>query len=759
MNPVAHEQRERQHQKAADRAHPYCLSEGGEIPEEFLNSEKLFITTVQKLFNGQTKFGLGPRSTEVATLVMDDAHACVDSIRQASVIHLERDEQAYQDILSLFDGPLQQQGAGTLADIKSGEYESILPVPYWAWKERQAEITDIVSNLARRSSNTKPHSAWFTWPLIKNHLQNCQCIVSGKHLEISPYLAPVDLFGSYAAAKHRVFMSATVTNDAFLIKGLRLAPSSIKSPLVFKDEKWSGEKMILLPSFMDPSLDRVKIVNEMAPPRPKRTFGVVALTPSFKVAEFWRTCGALVPTTETIEVEIEKLGSGKYENVVAIASRYDGIDLPDNSCRVLIFDSLPNAQTLVDEYADSTRSQSDITAMRIARAVEQGLGRSVRGERDYCAVILIGPELVKMVRSQKTRMLLSDQTRKQIEIGLEIAQMARTEAGGADPYETFISIVNQSLKRDDGWKQFYTEQMDSIVPSASSYDVLDIFEKELTAEAAFEAGDAPKAVGILQSLIDAHVKDDLEKGWYLQEMARYALAYSTSTAENLQREAHSKNRYLMLPASGIQIEKLRVLSQGRTSAIKTWLATFDTFEELKLAVDEVLGRLEFGVKADRFEDAFHQLGKMLGFGSQRPEREWKEGPDNLWVIRDGEYLLVECKSEVKLTRAEINKTESGQMNNACAWFKRNYPGAKATNVMVIPTKKVSSAGGFNESVLALRKSGLASLVSRARKFYQEFAGLDLRNVTEQRIQELLTVNALDADHILSRFEPIEVQGA
>ena len=170
--------------------------------------------------------------------------------------------------------------------------------------------------------------------------------------------------------------------------------------------------------------------------------------------------------------------------MVAIASRYDGIDLPDNSCRVLIFDSLPNAQTLVDEYADSTRSQSDITAMRIARAVEQGLGRSVRGERDYCAVILIGPELVKMVRSQKTRMLLSDQTRKQIEIGLEIAQMARTEAGGADPYETFISIVNQSLKRDDGWKQFYTEQMDSIVPSASSYDVLDIFEKELTAEVA-----------------------------------------------------------------------------------------------------------------------------------------------------------------------------------------------------------------------------------------------------------------------------------
>ena len=38
----------------------------------------------------------------------------------------------------------------------------------------------------------------------------------------------------------------------------------------------------------------------------------------------------------------------------------------------------------------------------------------------------------------------------------------------------------------------------------------------------------------------------------------------------------------------------------------------------------------------------------------RPENEVGKGPDNLWAIRDGEYLLVECKSEVHLDRQEIS---------------------------------------------------------------------------------------------------------
>ena len=64
-------------------------------------------------------------------------------------------------------------------------------------------------------------------------LAQCQCVVSGVALEIEPYISPLVAFGSYWKAPHRIFMSATVTDDAFLVKGLQLSPGTITKPLTY----------------------------------------------------------------------------------------------------------------------------------------------------------------------------------------------------------------------------------------------------------------------------------------------------------------------------------------------------------------------------------------------------------------------------------------------------------------------------------------------------------------------------------------------
>lgn len=48
---------------------------------------------------------------------MDDAHACIEVIKNACKIVLKQDSHAYQEIFSLFSTELQNQGAGTYADI------------------------------------------------------------------------------------------------------------------------------------------------------------------------------------------------------------------------------------------------------------------------------------------------------------------------------------------------------------------------------------------------------------------------------------------------------------------------------------------------------------------------------------------------------------------------------------------------------------------------------------------------------------------
>jgi len=721
-----------------------CMAEP-DLPFDFHEGKAILVTSVQKLFNGLTKFGLGQQAIPVGSLVMDDSHACADAIRDAFTIHLERSHPAYDQIVGLFGAALQNQGAGTFEDIRNGVADEILPVPYWEWRDKHLDVARI---LAR---HTDTSAVKFVWPILKDLLSDCLCVVGGNRLEIAPHLPPLELFGSYYRARHRVFMSATVTDDSFLVRGLRLSPATIRNPIVYSKERWSGEKMVLIPSLLHESLDRSVIVKAFGTPG-SRKYGIVALAPSFAGTGDWEKYGAVIAKKDTIDTEITKLRNGERDNALVIVNRYDGIDLPDSMCRILIFDSKPYSQNLTDLYAERCRAASEVTVTRIARTIEQGLGRSVRGEKDYCIMILIGPELIKTVRNRDTRCHLSSQTQTQIAIGLEIAEMGKEDlAAGKKPFEVLIDLVMQCLRRDEGWKKFYVEKMAAVTPGAAGGKALDMFQMELEAELAYQAGQPQQAAEILQQLVDKFVTDDADRGWYLQEIARFADARSRTDSNEYQLHAHRKNRFLLKPRDGMQVDRIVVVSQRRVANIIEWVCRFENFAGLQIAVEDLLSRLSFGVGADRFEQAVHELGGALGFSCQRPDKEWKEGPDNLWGVRDGHYLLIECKSEVDLSRMEINKGESGQINNASAWFARNYPGAASTNIMIIPTNKLSRAAGFNEHVQIMRAKELSKLVNSVRKFFGEFKSLDLKDLSEQKVQELLNAHGLHVESLLTDY--------
>ncbi|MFK4008605.1 DEAD/DEAH box helicase [Bacillus safensis] len=715
-----------------------------EIPDEFIDGKTILITSVQKLFNGETKFGLGNKSIPVSTVLMDDAHACIEVIKNACKIVLKQDSHAYQEIFSLFSTELQNQGAGTYADITRKSYDALTAVPYWVWQDMHTEVSDILS----KYSNQK--DIRFTWPIIKDMIKDCQCIISGQSLEIIPYVTPLYMFGSYHKAEHRIFMSATITDDSFFIKGLGISSDTIRNPLVLPDEGWSGEKMILIPSLIDSSLNRTEIVNIFAQPSKRRKFGVVALVPSFNSTKDWKEYGATIATKETIVDEIGKLKEKNFEKALVIANRYDGIDLPDSSCRVLVFDSRPYFESLYDRYLEECRGNSDIVSVKLAQTIEQGLGRAVRGEKDYCAIIITGTELVRAIRSKKSRGYFSIQTRTQIEIGLEIAEFAKEEIKeGDEPKKSFLGLLKQSLGRDEGWKEFYTEKMDEIQPDNKTSKMLEILELEKLAEEKYSRGDFQGAVQTIQKLIDNHVKTDEERGWYLQEIARLIYPSSKIASNKFQVSAHRKNTFLLKPKEGMEVQKISAISLKRIENISQWIHSFDNFDELYLELDDILSKLKFGVNADRFEQAFDELAKVLGFPSQRPDKEWKEGPDNIWKTGDNKYLLVECKNNVDVTRNEINKDETGQMNNACAWFEKVYGDVLVKNIIIISTKNVSKAAGFNKSVQVMRENKLRLLTDNVRKFYLEFKGLDLDDLSEKRIQELLVRFKLTSDDLMS----------
>jgi replicative superfamily II helicase len=340
----------------------------------------------------------------------------------------------------------------------------------------------------------------------------------------------------------------------------------------------------------------------------------------------------------------------------------------------------------------------------------------------------------------------------QIELGLEIAEMAKQDIEEGETAEkAFNDLARQCLGRDAGWKSFYIERMDKVIPRGANEAVLKTYAAELAAEQLHVNGDYAGASDRLQTLIDSGVLDDEDTAWYLQERARYLYKSDRPTAQALQIAAHKKNHLLLKPATGVTVAKLTIVSHGRVERIAKWLHAAGSYAQLEATISDILGRLVFGTSADKFEHALDELCHALGFAGERPDTEWKEGPDNLWALDDTQYLLFECKSEVDITRAAINKREAEQMNRSSAWFDKHYPGMSVKRVIIHPASKIESAAAFTHAVEGMREVELRKLVKACRDFFKAFESKDFKDLSSVDIQKLINAHQLSVDQLISGY--------
>lgn len=725
---------------------PYCIiGDDKEIPDEFLSGEKILITHAHKIFNGKSVFGIDNHYIKIGTVILDDSHACVDVIKDAFTITISKNdnELIYSKIFSLFSDDLMEQGEGSFMDIQAGNYETFLPVPYWSWIDKRVEVLKVLSEF---STNDAIH---YVWPLMKDKIREYCCYISGNAIEISPYNPNVDLFGSFSKANHRILMSATTQDDAFFVKGLSFNTKAVKNPLVNDSQKWSGEKMVILPALISDECDRDLIATEFSKIKNGR-FGMVALVPNTKRAEHYKKLGAIYTDRKNIFSVIEKLKKREFSRLVVINNRYDGIDLPDESCRILIIDSMPFFNSLSDKYEEKCRPNSEIINKRMAQKIEQGMGRGVRGEKDYCAILIIGSDIVKFMRSVTTNKYFSVQTQKQIEVGLEIAKMAQEEQTSEDsPMKTVISLIKQMLSRDEGWKEYYIDEMDSIDNIVNNSTIYEKLLEESRIEKLYCMGEFEKASDAMQRFIDNISEDELERGWYLQQLARYTYQISKENSIKLQKAAFKNNSQLLKPKAGIDYTKVSYIHENRMKRMHAFLKKYGSYSELSLAVDVILDNLSFGMEAEKFENALKLIGELLGFISQRPDKEYRKGPDNLWCGANNEYCLFECKSEVEETRGEISKHEAGQMNNHCAWFEEQY-GTEVfvERFLIIPTKNLSYYADFTHEVRIIQRGKLKVLKENIKKFIKELKPYELSEITDETLQRLINLHKLN----MSDFE-------
>lgn len=711
-----------------------AYSAGERWPDQgCLAGEAVIVCTYDKLFNARSTFDRPELQITPAAIVLDDSHSGVEEVRDAFTVTCASLEP-YKALVSVLD-PLGRAYSSVLwDDIRSGRPDAVMEIPYWSWRG----VIDDVRGALDPFADTQEFV--FTWPYLRDVLRWCRCVVSADAAEIAPLVPLVDRVRAFTHADHRLFMSATLTDDSVLVRELGCTVAAARSPVVPSSEGGLGERMVLAPFLLDPSLDRPWTTAWCQAISAK--YNVVVLCSSEKQAKEWAAHGATLALGANVVLAVEQLKARKLKFVV-FAQRYDGIDLPDDACRVLVIDGVPYGSGAVDRLDSANPGLPGGVRNRTLNRIEQGMGRAVRSNADYAVCVLAGPELASFITRREVQDRMSPDVRIQLRLAKELADLAR-EDRATDPALAFQDLVRKCLTRDEGWKDFYDlrvrQEVSNMASGAALMDQLVLAGAERDAIRVAVDGDPLGGYDLLNKAVSAASLSEGVAAAYLQLLANLTIESDPGAAAKLQKAAFTKSKVVFRPPPGVA---LKPAEPGRWEVAAAIIKTYGGYSDGNGIVAQfhtIKTSLAFSVPAQRFESALEEMFGLLGVKSSRPERELGEGPDNLvlWPVLS---LVVEAKNEAGYDK--IPKKDAEQLLHSMEWFKANYATRQGTPVFVAPTSKPGSAVFVPEGSRVITPKKLEGLVESVEGFLTKLA---TRSASEWEAKD---VDRLLADHGLT----------
>lgn len=623
-----------------------------------VRGEAIIVCTYEKMFNARTTFQRHDVNIIPSAIVMDDAHAGAELVRKQFTLSLQG--EIYQEILDLLETACEEYDRSKWKSIRDGDPSAVLEVPHWIWADKAQAIHDLLH----------PHAEDYAlvWPFLQNILPLCRCVVSGRSVEIAPEILPTHIVKPFDGASHRLFMSATLADDSLLTRELGVSAQAAASPILPPSDRGLGERMILAPSLVNPDLDREYCIALCAELSTK--YNVVVLTSSSTLADDWVKKGAQFFKGEDFGRGIALLRDRTSGLKFAVfAQRYDGVDLPDDACRVLVIDGVPHGSSLIDKQDQQMVLSPGGVRNRTIFRIEQGMGRPVRSHADYAVVLLVGEDLTSYVGRKDVLSAMTSDSRNQIELSFKLAELIQG-SNPSDPQTGLRGAIAQCLNRDPGWKGFYNQEIREVAKSSPTIDIskIKLATEEREAHILAMNNQAIDATPKLQKAISQSGLSGDEFGIILQRLSRVTYLHDQAEAMIIQQNAR-KN----CGAASLPIAMSHKPSQpGAKSVAEKVIAWLKEFHQLNAAVVEakrISDALNLNGKYYEVEHAIYLLGNAIGADSTRPDNEYNQGPDNFWIWGDKAYVI-EVKNE---NRESLHKKDSGQLHTSMQWAAENYP--------------------------------------------------------------------------------------
>lgn len=705
---------------------------------DFLQGKAILVTNIYHLINGLSVFGTTDTGVKIpiGALLIDDAHACLATTEAQFTLKVGAQHDLYTAMLQLFRPTLADQNETKLLEMEDGAGELEMIVPFWAWQAKATQVAKILTEY-RNDDEVK-----FNWPLVKNYLDQCRCVFSGHRLEISPKCLPIEAIPSFVEARRRIFLTATLADDSVLVSDFNARPQTVVNHITPNVANDIGDRMILVPQEIDPGLTDTDLKNYLK--EKSKVFNTVVIVPSDYRLAFWKDVADLTVTAENLEKAVEKLKI-QHVGLVVMVNKYDGIDLPGNACRILVLDGLPQTRRLYERVETNFLAGSEHIISRQIQRIEQGMGRGIRGNDDHCAVLLMGPSLIKTMFLIGAKQRFSPATRAQFEKSLQVASQLDDGIAELD------TALDYCLSRNPEWKKVAREALANIVyPAKGSVRPIAVAQRRAFDSASIR--DYGEAQRVMQEVVrGAAAEPESVQGWLKWQLAEYMQLTDPVQAQQILKAALQLNRRLTKPIDGMGYQKLngKDLSQAReiTWKLKSYAGKPNN---LLIHVNGILDDLNFVPdNATIFEGAMEQLGDFLGFLAQRPEIEFSSGPDVLWSVGNLQYFVIECKSGAIVEK--ITKTYANQLSGSMNWFGKRYDQTcQAIAILIHPSRVFEHAATPHPTARIITAKTLPLLKDAVANFAKGLAA-SVDTIDAAEVQRLLDYFKLTPALLVKNF--------
>lgn len=687
----------------------------------YSRGQAIAITVYSAIFNAYSHLA------DAETLLFDDAHAAEGFVAEAWALDIPRAKDVYSQLFDALGDDAEPHFVSRMVapDSPAADGGEIRMLPITVVAKRADSISAVLATLSGDLS--------WRYRMLRANLTSCLFFVARSGFYIRPMIPPTFQHGPFTDPEQRIYLSATLGDAGELERAFGRTP--IARVPVPRDwaRTGSGRRFFVFPALAtgDPdageavegdggdgaglddtapgSLDTPANEGGQAPAQmdlnpgltgkllglgPKR----LVLTPDDKGAT--RLADLLgVPAGERYTAKDPETGLQPFldadKGTLLAPNRYDGMDLADEACRLMLMSGLPTATHLQDRFLETKLRAGEVLKERIRTRVVQGAGRCTRGPKDWAVVVVEGQDLLRFLSRREVIEALPVELQAEVMFGMAISSDSSAE--------DLVLLAESALLQDSVWQEdaepdLAKRRREAVRTAPPNVDQLaasalrEVKAWRLAWQLDWDNA-ARAAVDVLEHLRAPELRPYRALWFYLGSAwsslaAEAGVATAQERATSMLARAHKEaagttwlKEVQQAPASPPELEPIDEDALDRLLALYTGpLRSPAKFSETVAKMLAGLAQTE----ALKYEAALVALGRLAGADSTKPPGKGRS--DAAWVW-PGCWVTVEAKSEQKaegLLSMEYVRQTNTQLDSLAADRGVDEPPEGSASVIVTP---------------------------------------------------------------------------